>query len=143
MKDTSDPELLRKFMKRFPNSPRFWEAQHRLDVLVRIARDRDDDEKRQKAERERQKAEAELAKAWAVVQGTDDQNRLRDFIRRYPDSQYASEAKQRLEAIVREAREREEQARALAAETKRQQAEAEMARAFDTVRDTTDQDMVR
>ncbi len=77
------------------------------------------------------------------MQGTDDQNRLRDFIRRYPDSQYASEAKQRLEGIVQAAREREERARAAAAEAKRQQAEAEMARAFDNVRTTTDQAAVR
>jgi outer membrane protein assembly factor BamD (BamD/ComL family) len=176
VKDTSDPELLRNFMRRFKDSPKYLEAQHRLDILLRAARDREEaaraeaaeakrlkaeaeaeskrqkaaaeaDAKRQKAEAEadarRQRAEAELASAWELVQGSDDQNRLRDFIRRYPDSQYTPEAKQRLQAIVRAAQEREEQARLAAAEAKRLQAEGEMARAFDNVRVTTDQSVVR
>jgi outer membrane protein assembly factor BamD (BamD/ComL family) len=176
IKDTSDPDLLRKFMQRYKDSPKYLEAQHRLEILLRNKREREEaaraeaeearrqkaeaeatakrqkaeaeaEAKRQRAEAEaetkRQKAEAELARAWEAVQGTDDQNRLRDFIRRYLDSQYASEAKQRLEGIVQAAREREERARAAAAEAKRQQAEAEMARAFDNVRTTTDQAAVR
>ena len=187
IKDTSDPDLLRKFMQRYKDSPKYLEAQHRLEILLRNKREREEaaraeaeearrqkaeaeaaarrqkaeadaeakrqraeadaEAKRQRAEAEaeakRQKAEAELARAWEAVQGTDDQNRLRDFIRRYPDSQYAAEARQRLEGIVQAAREREERARAAAAEAKRQQAEAEMARAFDNVRATTDQAVVR
>jgi outer membrane protein assembly factor BamD (BamD/ComL family) len=165
VKDTNDPELLRKFMQRYKDSPKYLEAQHRLEILLRNKREREEAARaeaeearrqkvevdaaarRQKAEAEaeakRQRAEAEVARAWEAVQGTDDQNRLRDFIRRYPDSQYASEAKQRLEGIVQAAREREERARVAAAEAKRQQAEAEMARAFDNVRTTADQAVVR
>jgi outer membrane protein assembly factor BamD (BamD/ComL family) len=187
IKDSSDPDLLRKFMQRYKDSPKYLEAQHRLEILVRAAKEREDvaraeaaeakrlkaeadaearrqktvaeaEAKRQKAEADaeakrlkaeaeaeakRQKAEAELAKAWEFVQGADDQNRLRDFIRRYPDSEHTAEAKQRLEAIVRAAQEREEQARVAAAEAKRQQAEAEMARAFDNVKVTADQAVVR
>jgi len=187
IKDTSDPDLLRKFMQRYKDSPRYLEAQHRLEILVRATKEREDaaraeaaeakrlkaeadaeakrqkaaaeaEAKRQKAEADaeakrlkaeaeaearRQKAEAELAKAWELVQGADDQNRLRDFIRRYPDSEHIAEAKQRLESLVRAAQEREEQERVAAAEAKRQQAAAEMARAFDNVKATTDQAVVR
>jgi outer membrane protein assembly factor BamD (BamD/ComL family) len=158
IKGSTDPEAFLRFMKNYPNSPNALVAQHRLDILRAIAREREEDERRMKAEAEaaakqqkaeaeaeakRRKAEAEITKAWAVIQGSDDQNRLRDFIRRYPDSQYVSEVKQRLETIIRAAQEREEQKRAAAAETKRQQAEAEMARAFDNAKISGDQAALR
>jgi tetratricopeptide (TPR) repeat protein len=91
----------------------------------------------------REKAEAELAKAWDAVQGTDDQAQLRDFIRRYPATQYTDAAKQRLEAAIRPAQEREEAARAPAAEERRQKAEAEMKRAFDAAEATSNQAVLR
>jgi len=60
------------------------------------------------------------------VQGTDDQAKLRDFIRRYPATQYTDAAKQRLDSTIRAAQEREEAVRAAAAEERRLKAEAEM-----------------
>jgi outer membrane protein assembly factor BamD (BamD/ComL family) len=195
VKDTTDPDALRRFIQRFRDSPKVLEAQHRLEILIRNQREREEQARREKAEAEmakaweavqgtddpnrlrdfarrypssehaaeakqradglvraaqereeqarREKAEAELAKAWEAVQGTDDQAKLRDFIRRYPAIQYTDVAKQRLEAAIRAAREREEAARAAAAEERRQKAEAEMKRAFDAAETTSDQAAVR
>jgi uncharacterized caspase-like protein len=129
VKDTTDPDALRRFIVRFRDSPRMLEAQRRLDILLRNQRERDEQARREKAE-------AEMAKAWEVVQGTDDPNRLRDFVRRYPGSEHAAEAKQRADALVRAAQEREEQAR-------RDKAEAELAKAWDAVQGTDDQAKLR
>jgi outer membrane protein assembly factor BamD (BamD/ComL family) len=195
VKDTTDPDALRRFIARYGNSPRVLEAQRRLDILIRNQREREDQARREKAEAEmakaweavqgtddpnrlrdfarryplseraaeakqradglvraaqereeqarREKAEAELAKAWEAVQATDDQAKLRDFLRRYPTTQYTEAAKQRLDAVVRVAQEREEAARAAAAEERRLKAEAEMKRAFDSAETTSDQAVVR
>jgi Caspase domain len=150
IKDTSNPDKLRSFIARFPNSPKAPEAQYRLDLLLRIANEREEKaraeaEAKRRAEEEtkRQKAEAELAGAWQSVQNTEDQNRLREFIRSHPDTPYTSLAKERLAAVVRTAREREEQARVAAEEAKRQKAEDELARAFEKVQSTTDPTIVR
>ena len=195
VKDTTDPDALRRFIQRFRDSPKMLEAQRRLDILLRNQRERDEAARRERAEAEmakawdavqgtddpnrlrdfarrypssdhaaeakqradvlvsvaqqreeqarREKAEAELAKAWEAVQGTDDQAKLRDFIRRYPATQYTDAAKQRLDTVVRAAQQREEAARAAAAEERRLRAEAEMRRAFDAAETTSDQAVVR
>ena len=133
---TDDPNRLRDFARRYPSSEHAAEAKQRADGLVRAAQEREEQARREKAE-------AELAKAWEAVQGTDDQAKLRDFLRRYPTTQYTEAAKQRLDAVVRAAQEREEAARAAAAEERRQKAEAEMKRAFDAAETTSDQAVVR
>jgi outer membrane protein assembly factor BamD (BamD/ComL family) len=195
VKDTTDPDALRRFISRFGNSPKVLDAQKRLEVLLRAQRERDEAARREKLEAEmakaweavqdtddpnrlrdfarrypasehaaeakqradglvraaqereeqgrREKAEAELAKAWDAVQGTEDQAKLRDFIRRYPATQYTDAAKQRLDTVVRATQEREEAARAAAAEERRQKAEADMRRAFDTAEASSDQAVVR
>jgi uncharacterized caspase-like protein len=195
VKETTDPDALRRFIQRFRDSPKVLEAQRRLDILLRNQRERDEAVRREKAEAEmakaweavqgtsdpnqlrdfarrypssehaadakqradglvraaqereeqarREKAEAELAKAWEAVQGTDNQARLRDFLRLYPTTQYTDAAKQRLDAVIRAAQEREEAARAAAAEERRLKAEAEMKRAFETAETTADQSVVR
>ena len=195
VKDTTDPDALRRFIQRFRDSPRMLEAQRRLDMLLRNQREREEQARREKAEAEmakaweavqgtddpnrlrdfarrypssdhaaeakqradalvraaqereeqarREKAEAEIAKAWEAVQGTDDQAKLRDFLRRYPTTQYTDAAKQRLDAVIRAAQEREEAARVAAAEERRLKAEAEMRRAFDAAAATSDQSVVR
>jgi outer membrane protein assembly factor BamD (BamD/ComL family) len=136
VKDSTDPDALRRFIQRFRDSPRMLEAQRRLDVLLRNQREREDQARREKAE-------AEIAKAWEAVQGTDDQAKLRDFLRRYPTTQFTDAAKQRLDAVIRAAQEREEAARVAAAEERRLKAEAEMKRAFDAAAATSDQSVVR
>jgi hypothetical protein len=150
IKGTNNPDKLRSFIGRFPNSPKAPEAQYRLDLLLRIANEREEKarveaEAKRRAEEEtkRQKAEAELSKAWQSVQYTEDQNRLREFIRSYPDAPYTSLAKERLAAVVRAARDREEQARLAAEEARRQKAEDELARAFEKVQSTTNPAIVR
>ena len=129
VKDSTDPDALRRFIQRFRDSPRMLEAQRRLDLLLRNQRERDEQARREKAE-------AEMAKAWEAVQGTDDPNRLRDFARRYPSSEHVADAKQRADALVRTAQEREDQAR-------REKAEAEIAKAWDAVQGTDDQAKLR
>jgi outer membrane protein assembly factor BamD (BamD/ComL family) len=129
VKDSTDPDALRRFIARFRDSPRMLEAQRRLDMLLRNQREREDQARREKAE-------AEMAKAWEAVQGSDDPNRLRDFARRYPSSDHAADAKQRADALVRAAQEREEQAR-------REKAEAEIAKAWEAVQGTDDQAKLR
>jgi outer membrane protein assembly factor BamD (BamD/ComL family) len=136
VKDTTDPDALRRFIQRFRDSPKMLEAQRRLDILLRNQREREEQARREKAE-------AEMAKAWEAVQGTDDPNRLRDFARRYPSSEHAVEARRRADGLVRAAQEREEAARAAAAEERRLKAEAEMKRAFDAAAATPDQSVVR
>jgi outer membrane protein assembly factor BamD (BamD/ComL family) len=79
----------------------------------------------------------------AEAQGSDDPIRLRDFARRYPSSEHAADVKQRADALVRAAKEREQAARAAAAEERRLKAEAEMKRAFDAAAATSDQSVVR
>jgi outer membrane protein assembly factor BamD (BamD/ComL family) len=154
IKDTSDPDILRRYLLRYPNSPNAPAARARLNVLLNGVWKREEDDRRKKeeadAEAKRLQAEAEaeakrqaIAKVWAGVQNSNDQSRLRDFIRRYPESEYIADAKQRLDALAREAQEREDKARAAAAEDKRLKAEAEMKRAFDNAQATTDQSEVR
>ena len=133
---TDDPNRLRDFARRYPSSDHAADAKQRADVLVRAAQDREDQARREKAE-------AEIAKAWEAVQGTDDQAKLRDFLRRYPTTRYTDAAKQRLDTVIRAAQEREEAARAAAAEERRLKAEAEMKRAFDAAAATFDQSVVR
>jgi outer membrane protein assembly factor BamD (BamD/ComL family) len=136
VQDTDDPNRLRDFVRRYPASERAAEARQRADGLVRAAQEREE-----RAQRE--KAEAELAKAWEAVQGTEDQAKLRDFIRRYPATRYTDAAKQRLDTVVRTAQEREEAARAAAAEERRLKTEAEIKRAFDAAEASPDQTVVR
>ena len=133
---TDDPNRLRDFARRYPSSDHAADAKQRADALVRAAQERDEQARREKAE-------AEIAKAWEAVQGTDDQAKLRDFLRRYPTTQYTDAAKQRLDAVIRAAQEREEAARVAAAEERRLKAEAEMRRAFDAAAATSDQSVVR
>jgi outer membrane protein assembly factor BamD (BamD/ComL family) len=133
---TDDPNRLRDFARRYPSSEHAPDAKQRADALVRAAQEREDQARREKAE-------AELAKAWEAVQGTEDQAKLRDFLRRYPTTQYTDAAKQRLEAVIRAAQEREEAARVAAAEERRLKAEAEVKRAFDAAAATFDQSVVR
>jgi outer membrane protein assembly factor BamD (BamD/ComL family) len=136
VQDTDDPNRLRDFARRYPGSEHAAEAKQRADLLVRAAQEREDQARRDKAD-------AEIAKAWEAVQGTEDHAKLRDFIRRYPTTQYTDAAKQRLDTVVRATQEREEAARAAAAEDRRLKAEAEMKRAFDAAETTSDQATVR
>jgi outer membrane protein assembly factor BamD (BamD/ComL family) len=136
VRDTDDPNRLRDFARRYPASEHAAEAKQRADGLVRAAQEREEQARRDKAE-------AELAKAWEAVQGTDDQAKLRDFMRRYPATQYTDAAKQRLDTVIRAAQEREEAARSAAAEERRLRAEAEMKRAFDAAAASSDQSVTR
>jgi outer membrane protein assembly factor BamD (BamD/ComL family) len=133
---TDDLNRLRDFARRYPSSDHAADAKQRADALVRVAQEREEQARREKAE-------AEIAKAWEAVQGTDDQAKLRDFLRRYPTTQFTDAAKQRLDAVIRAAQEREEAARVAAAEERRLKAEAEMMRAFDAAAATSDQSVVR
>jgi Caspase domain/Putative peptidoglycan binding domain len=74
---------------------------------------------------------SEEQRTWDRIKDTSNAALLRDFIKRYPTSPLANTAQTRLDAIEREAKEREENARkereAKAAEEARQKAEREAA----------------
>jgi len=74
-------------------------------------------------------AVSEEQRAWDRIKDSGNAAQLRDFIKRYPSSPLANTAQNRVEALEREGREREEKARlereAKAAEVARQQAERE------------------
>jgi uncharacterized caspase-like protein len=108
IRDTTDTAVLRNFMKLFPSSPLYANAQNRLRILT----------------------EAQAQRAWDQLD-KNDQVALQTFIKLYPDSSLASnEAQELLRKISREAKEREAQRQAEEAEAKRQR---EAARAWDKV----------
>jgi uncharacterized caspase-like protein len=64
IKDSDDKVAITNFIKRFPNSPLTVNAQHRLDILERAAREREaESEAAQRAEKERRAKEAAAREA--------------------------------------------------------------------------------
>jgi outer membrane protein assembly factor BamD (BamD/ComL family) len=59
---------------------------------------------------------------------------VRDFIRRYPDSPYLAQAKQRLDTLIAAEQERKEEERIAGAEARRQKMEAEAASAWNAIK---------
>src|SRR5262249_51086627 len=75
---------------------------------------------------------------WDGISSTDDRGVLKVFIERYPNSMLATgEAKQRLDALDREAKAREQQA--AAAEARKRQVEREAAQEWEKIKSSTDQ----
>jgi hypothetical protein len=95
VKNTSDPAELRDFMKRYPDSP----------LAVRDAKLGIEQLERQAKEREaKAHAEAEVAAAWNSTKDSRDPADFKSFIKRYPNSPFTADAKQRLAAIELEVR---------------------------------------
>src|SRR5262249_36603642 len=117
------------FQNRYPDTAVSNQARQRLAELDRQAKER----------LERQHKEAEAAqREWDGISSTDDRGALTAFIGRYPNSPLATgEAKQRLEALDREAKAREQQA--AAAEARKRQVEREAAEEWEKIKSSTDQ----
>src|SRR5262245_31994293 len=104
IKSSTDQTALSTFQNRYPDTAVSNQARQRLAELDRQAKER----------LERQHKEAEAAqREWDGISSTDDHAVLKAFIGRYPNSPLATgEAKQRLEALDREAKAGEQQAAA-------------------------------
>jgi Caspase domain len=129
VKLSADPSALMAFLGRYPNAAISDQARQRVADLDREARER----------LERQQKEAEVARQeWDGIKSADDRAVLKAFIERYPNSPLATgEAKQRLEVLDREAKEREQQAAAV--EAKKRQVEREAAQEWEKIKSSTDQ----
>jgi outer membrane protein assembly factor BamD (BamD/ComL family) len=128
VKSSTDQTALLTFLHRHPDKAVSDQARQRLADLDRRARER----------LERQQKEAEAAqREWDDIKTADDRAALKSFIKRYPSSLAAGEAKQRLSVLDREAKERELQA--AATEAKKQQTEREAAQEWEKIKSSTDQ----
>jgi outer membrane protein assembly factor BamD (BamD/ComL family) len=96
LKESSDQQAIRDFIKRYPNSPRALDAKNRLDKLQEIA-----------SEQEQKAASAE----WDKIKGSDDPQALQAFAKRYANSPLAQDARMRLDALRQEEKARAEWAK--------------------------------
>ena len=127
VKDSTDPAVLQKFIKRFPDSPLVINAQQRMDVLKKAAQEREDKARAEReavakaAETARLEAEQKKAELAAAKKREEDERRAK-----------AVEAKQQAKAAATElaaAKKREEdERRAKAAEAEQQAKAAEAER---------------
>ncbi|MBV9970192.1 MAG: hypothetical protein JO228_09430, partial [Xanthobacteraceae bacterium] len=112
VKGTSDPAELRDFINRYPDSPfSTRDAKARIDLLERLAKEREGKEKAEAAAREarekaeaaareaREKAEAEMRQVWDATKDSLDPSEFRAFIKRYPGSPFVTDAKQSIAAL--------------------------------------------
>jgi hypothetical protein len=141
IKETSDPGLLQKFIKRFPDAPLAITAQRRLDILVEAAREREAkaraereaatkaiEEARQRAERERAEREAqtrrEEAERRARAAEEAQQAKAAEAARKADDAKRRAEEAERSKQAMEAAKLRaESERRAQQAEQERQKAE--------------------
>src|SRR3984893_13641590 len=97
IKDSPDPAAFRDFVARFPSSPRASDAQYRLQLLERLARER-------RLEQERAESEAARAKRGAAERERADRERGdREAVARRQDEEQGAKPA----AIERERAERE------------------------------------
>ncbi len=105
--------------------------------MIRAAQEREEAARVAAAEERRLKAEAEVKRAFDAAAATSDQSVVRDFIRRYPDSPYVSQAKSHLDALIVAEQERKEQERLAAVEARRQKMEADAAAAWNSIKNSS------
>ena len=91
IKDSTDPNVLRDFIVRFPSSPHALTAKSKMEMFERFARERH-----------------EVEFAWDRIKDSTDPNVLRDYLSRFPSSPHAPTARARLDMVDRFARERRE-----------------------------------
>ena len=118
IRETSDTDELEKFIKRYPNSPLSLNAQQRIDILERGARER---EEKAAAEREReQKARAERE---AVQQRAEQDRRAKEAARIAAQQRADDEARAKEAARIAELRAENERRAKQAAESEAQKKE--------------------
>jgi Caspase domain len=145
VKDATDPAVLQKFIKRFPDSPLAINAQQRIDVLKKAQQEREaqaaaaaaeaqrkaaeiaaqkkreDDERRAREAEAAEKARAAAAEAAAQKKREDDERRARE-------AEAAEKAKAAAAEAAAQRKREEDERRAAAAEAERQAKAAEAAR---------------
>jgi len=113
IKDSADPAAFRDFVGRFPSSPQAPDAQYRLQMLERLARERQLERERAEREAAQRQAEEQRAKLAAA----ERQRAEREAVQRQAEEQRAKLAAAERERAEREAalRQAEEQRAKLAA----------------------------
>src|SRR5882757_3184545 len=127
VKDSSDPAVLQKFIKRFPDSPLSLNAQQRVDVLKKAA---DEREEKARAEREAQRQAAEEATRKAEQQKAElaAQKKREDDERRAREAEAVEKARAAAAELAAQRKRQEDERRAAAAEAERQAKAAEAER---------------
>ena len=146
VKDATDPAVLQRFIRRFPESPLTVNAQQRLDVLQKAAQEREQQARaereaaRKAAEEAQRQAEQRRAEQAAAKKREEDERRARaaeaeQKARAAEAERKAAEAKQRAEQAERGRAAAEAAAQRAAAERQAKAAEAEQrAKAADAER---------
>ncbi len=140
VKDSSDPAVLQKFIKRFPDSPLSLNAQQRVDVLKKAADEREEkaraerEAQRQAAEEATRKAEQQKAELAAQKKREDDERRAAAAeaerqAKAAEAERKALEARQKAEQAERENTAKEADAARAAAEKQAKEAEAARSKA--------------
>jgi hypothetical protein len=119
VKDSTDPAILQKFIKRFPDSPLSVTAQQRIDVLKQAAQQRED---KARAEREAARAAAEEAQRQADQKKAElaAQKKREDDERRAREAEAAEKAKAAAAEAAAQKKREDDERRAAAAEADRQ-----------------------
>jgi membrane protein involved in colicin uptake len=116
VKEATDPTVLQKFIKRFPDSPLALDAQQRIDVLKRAQQEREEQARAAAAEAQRKAAAAAEKK-----KREDDERRARE-------AEAAEKAKAAAAELAAQRKREQDERRAAAAEAERQAKAAEAAR---------------
>lgn len=136
VKDATDPVVLQRFIRRFPDSPLTVNAQQRIDVLKKAREEREQQAReereaaRKAAEEARLQAEQRRAEQAAAKKREDDERRARaaeaeQKARAAEAERKAAEARQRAEQAERDRAAAEAAAQRAAAERQAKAAEAE------------------
>lgn len=126
VKDATDPALLQRFIKRFPDSPLAINAQQRIDLLKQGAQEREEQARaereaaRKAAEEAQRMAEQRRAELAAAKKREEDDRRAREAEAAEKAKVAAAEA-----AAIRKREEEERRAKALEAEQKAKAVAAE------------------
>jgi Caspase domain len=124
IKDSTDPAILQKFVRRFPDSPLSIIAQQRIDVLKQAAQERDD---KARVEREAARQASEEAQRQADQKKTElaAQKKRDDDERRAREAEAAEKAKAAAAEAAALRKREDDERRAAAAESDRQTKAAE------------------
>ncbi len=114
IKGTSNKGALEKFIERYPNSPLALDAQHRLDILDRAAREREEKARaeREAAQHARQEQLAKEAARIAAQQKAAEERRAKEAARL---AELKAENEQRAKDAAESAKQKKEQAARIAA----------------------------
>jgi Caspase domain/Putative peptidoglycan binding domain len=111
IKGTSNKDALEKFIERYPNSPLALDAQHRLDILDRAAREREE-KAREAAQRAKQEQLAKEAARIAAQQKAEEERRAKEAARL---AELKAESERRAKEAATSDKQKQEQAARVAA----------------------------